>query len=322
MDRKISIRTVALGLFCAFALHPVHAQNYPTKPIRILTASAGSGTDGTTRIISAQLEKRLGQTIVIENRAGAGPSVAAGVVAQAAPDGYTLLVFPNQITITPALTKDLPWDPVRDFAPIGRVGISLIAFGVRSDLSMKSLSDVIAYAKANPGRFRYGTSGVGSVHHLSMEYMAQAKGISIVHVPYTNTAAVITDAIGGRTEGAVSAINAMLPQSQAGKLRIVAIVGEKRSPLVPDAPIFQESGVEGVDAPWIGMLAPARTPPEIVTRLNRELNAVLGMPDVVEALAKHGTTVSSSTVAEFTAQVKSEVERWRKVVQGAGIKAE
>ena len=295
------------------------AQAYPAKVVRIITGSPGSSVDLTSRVIATRLQDRLGQPVIVEARAGGATAVAAVVVAQSPPDGYTLLLFPNQITINPAVIKDLPYDPLKDFAAIGRVGYLLIGIAVNPSVPAASMAELLALAKAKPGALRYGTPGVASPHHLSMEYVIREKGMPITHIPYNQAPVVIADLVAGRIELGMSGLAPLLPMVQSGRIRMLAVLGSVRSPLMPEVPALKEFGVEGLESPWAGLWAPGNTSADIVTRLNRELNTVLAIPEVQEALLKLGTTVSPSSVQEFNAQMRSEVERWRKVVADAGI---
>lgn len=302
-------------------LAQAHAQgSYPTKPIRIMTASPGTSMDISSRVIAARMSERLGQSVIVEARPGGGSAVAATVVAAAPPDGYTLLLFSDQITINPSVIKNLSYDPVKDFTAIGRVGYLLIGIAVNSAFPAKNINDLIAMAKAKPGDIRYGTPGVATPHHLAMEYFSKSKGIVLTHIPFAQSPAVINETVAGRIEIGSGGMGALTPQAQAGKLRILAVIAKERSPLWPDIPALGEYGVD-LNGPWFGFMGPGGLPRDMVERLNRDLNATLAMPDVKEQLNKLGTGVVPSTPAEFAQQIKDDTERWHKVIATAGIKA-
>ncbi len=293
---------------------------YPTKPIRIMTASPGTSMDISSRVIAAKMADRLGQSVIVEARPGGGAAIAATVVAVAPPDGYTLLLFSDQITINPSVIKNLSYDPNKDFSPIGRVGYLLIGIAVNTTFPAKNINELVAMAKARPGDIRYGTPGIATPHHLALEYFAKSKGIVLTHIPFAQSPAVINETVAGRIEIGSGGMGALTPHTgPGGKLRILAVIAKERSPLWPDIPALGESGVD-LNGPWFGMLAPGGTARDIVTLLNRDLNATLALPEVKEQLNKLGTSVVPSTPAEFAQQIKEDTERWHKVLADAGIK--
>lgn len=313
------LRTSAMLLSLGLS-GPILAQgSYPTKAVKIVTASPGTGMDIATRHIASRLADKLGQPVVVEPRAGGGSAVGATVVAAAAPDGYTILTFSNQIILNPWVVKSLPYDPLKDFTPVGRVGYLLETIAVNSNSPLRSMNDVLGEAKAKPNTLRYGTPGVGSPHHLSMEFLSKVKGVQFQHIPYSQTPLVVTDLMGGRVELGVTGVSSVMANAAAGKLRILAVIGKDRFKLLPDVPSTGELGIAGLESPWFGMMGPGGMAPEITARLNKELNAVLAMPEVQEALLKLGNTISPSTTSEFAAQIRSDLERWGKVIKEAGI---
>jgi tripartite-type tricarboxylate transporter receptor subunit TctC len=315
---------VAAAVAAAFAAagivvpSPTHAQDYPTKPITIVSAQASGGaSDTVTRAIQERLQTALGQPIVMENRPGASGNVGAAAVARAAPDGYTLMVGTDaMMTSNVFLFKSMPFDPVKDFAPITNAGANIIVLAVHADLAVKSVAELIAYAKANPGKVQFGSSGLASPHHLAGELLKLKTGIDIVHVPYRGGALSANDLAGGHIPMAFlsySAVSGLIP---TGKIRLLAVVEKTRYAGLPDVPTVGET-VPGFEmSSWLGFFAPAGTPAPIVARLNSEIGKILKVDVVKERLAAVGLAVAAGTPQDLAEIVRSGI-----AVRGELIKA-
>ena len=301
------------------------AETYPSQPIRIIVpAAAGGVLDVVVRRLTDKLSRSLGQPIVVDNRPGANGLIGADAAARAKPDGYTVFFAAvNVLCANPALYSKLPYDPVRDFAPVtvGARGNPILLVSPR--LPVKTLSEFIAYAKARPGQVTYGSPAIGSAQHLAAKLLEQLAGIDMVHVPYKNQPQVIVDLIGGHIDMAIEFAAVAIPHIKAGKVRALAIVGPRRKPAIPDVPTAAELGLPAFDlASWNGFLVPSGTPPEIVARLNKEIVAALRQPDFVEWIDNNGSDVVASTPDEFASYMKAELVRWSKIVRDAKIQVE
>lgn len=295
---------------------------YPERPIRIIVPySPGGGNDVVGRVVAARLQERFGQPVLVENKPGAGGSIATDFVAQSPADGYTLLVANNGFTITPWLQKNMAFNPVK-FAPVS-ITVSLpMGFSVNVDLPVKSIAELIAYARANPGKLSYGTAGVGTPHHLAMELFMGMTDTRMVMVPYKGAAGMMLDLIPGRVNVLFSGLDSMLPNYQAGKIRLLAVGERSRLARLPDVPTVSET-VPGLEAQiWIGFVAPANTPEAITRRLSDEIKAGVNHPDTNAALRKSGFEVNPTTPEEMRAVMQADYEKWGKVVARAGIKPE
>jgi tripartite-type tricarboxylate transporter receptor subunit TctC len=316
---------LAAALMLGSAL-PAHAQsNYPAKPIHLYVGlAAGGGTDIIARLVSAKLGENLGQQVIVENRTGSGGLIAAESAAKAAPDGYTLLFGAiSYSSIFASLYKKLPYDPVKDFAPISLVATFPNVLVVNPNLPVKSVAELLAYGRANPGKLSYGSSGVGSSLHLSMEMLKSMTKLDAVHVPYKGGAPATADLLGGQIQAMFDNLPGQINYVKAGRTRALAVTTAKRSPQLPDVPTMQEAGVPGYEVNvWYGMLAPAATPKPIVDKLNTELVKVLNSADVKERMAKEGAEPMPTTQAEFAAFQKSEIAKWAKVVKESGATAD
>jgi tripartite-type tricarboxylate transporter receptor subunit TctC len=297
---------------------------YPAKPIHIIVPfPAGGATDILTRVVADKLGARLGQTVIVDNKPGAGANIGAEAAAKSAPDGYTLLmgsVASHSISVT--YYKTLAYDFRRDLAPISMVGHVPSVLVITTSLPAKTVPELIAYAKANPGKLNFASSGTGALIHLTGEMFKQMAGIDIVHVPYKGTALFLPDLIDGRVSMSLDSMPPHLPHIKSGKLRALAVTSAKRSPVLPDLPTVAETlpGFEAV-APY-ALFAPTGTPPDIIALLNREVNAVLLMPDVRDKLAEQGIDVAGSTPDALAATVRTEIAKWAKVIKDGNIKPE
>jgi tripartite-type tricarboxylate transporter receptor subunit TctC len=320
-------RPVLLAALCG-ALPAAHAAQadgaYPTKPIRLIIPFApGGGTDLTGRAIAQKLSESLGQTVVADNRAGANGTIGADLAAKAPPDGYTISMISSSHSVNPSLMKRLPYDLITDLAPITQATTQPYALVVHPSLPAKSVKELIALAKAKPGTINYGSSGTGGLSHLSGALLAHLANIQITHVPYKGGSPAMIDVISGQIQMLFSTILQSHTHIAAGRLRPLAVTTTKRSRAMPDLPTMAEAGVKGYEvAGWYGVVAPARTPKPIITRLNQEIVRALRMPDVGEKMAADGSEPVGSTPEQFGAHIKAEVAKWRDLIQKAGIRAD
>jgi tripartite-type tricarboxylate transporter receptor subunit TctC len=296
------------------------ADDYPSHSIRLVVPFApGGAVDSLARVIANPLSERLGQPVVVYNRGGAGGSIGMDEVAKAVPDGYTLLLDHSGLTYMPGFYRNLPFDPAKDFAGIVVAVSGIYVLAVNNDLPVKSVAELIAYAKAHPGKLSYGSAGVGSSLHLAGEFLKHDAGIDIVHVPYKGPAEAATDMIGGRIQMMFGPSVTILPLAQAGKIRALAVTSAKRSTLAPDLPPMAETlpGFEVIG--WYGLGAPAGTPVSVVGKLNAAANAALKLPDFNAQVRKLGYEEIGGSPDEANARIKSDVVRWTKIIRDAGI---
>ncbi|MEA2994900.1 MAG: hypothetical protein QOG74_449 [Alphaproteobacteria bacterium] len=295
---------------------------YPERPVRLIVPfAAGGAVDSVARVLGKALSANLGGSIVIDNRGGAGGVIGMEAVAHAAADGYTLLLSHSGFAAMPGLYRDLPFDPVRDFAGVVTAASGAYVLAVNSAEPFTSVADLIAYAKANPGRLTYGSAGAGSIIHLAGEFFKRTAAVELVHVPYKGAAPAITDLVGGQIRMMFApAVNA-LPLAASGKLRALAVTSAKRSRLAPDLPTIAESGLPGFEVTgWYGLAAPAATAAPAVAQLNAETNRALASADTVEQLRQQGLEPVGDTPEQATAWIRSEVAQWTRVIRDAGIK--
>lgn len=316
--------TAAVWLLGAAAALPA-AENYPVKPVRMLVGfPPGGANDLVARAIASRLAPRLGQPVVVENRAGAGGNIATLQAARAAPDGYTVLLGSvSSLAMGPALYREVGYDPLKDLAPVTQaVGVASV-LTVHPSVPARSLEEFVALAKKQPGRLNAGSPGAGSIAHLSLELFQRTAGIELVHVPYKGGGPAVVDAIAGQIESLVSLISTAAPPVKAGRLRALAVSSARRSPALPQVPTIAEAGYRGYEASgWLGVLAPARTPEPIVRRLHREVVAVLNQPEVREQLEALGFEITPSDPASFRAYLQAEHAKWGRVIREAGIRAD
>jgi tripartite-type tricarboxylate transporter receptor subunit TctC len=323
----ISRRTVLSAMAmapCALAAHPAAAQSYPSRPVKIIVPFAPGGVDVTARVVAERLSAALGQPFVVENRpGGAGGSVGAKAVAGAEPDGYTLLFStPGPVTISPGVNRNVDYD-VRNFSAIAIVSMSPLMLVTHPTLPVKSMAELVAYAKANPGKVRYPSPGYGTQPHLLGELFKVTTGAQVVHVPYRGSAPSITDLIGGQMQFYFDNVPNLLQHVQAGKLRALALTTETRDPLHPDLPTMAESGLPGFEATyWNGLLAPAGTPAGIVDKLNAAANEGLKSADMQATLRRLGAEPKSGSRQFFAAFILTEAQKWAAFAKAADIKVE
>jgi tripartite-type tricarboxylate transporter receptor subunit TctC len=323
MKRFASMFAGALGVAMAIGISQSAAQEvYPAKPVRIIVPySPGGGTDVMARIVAQRLGDALRQTFVVENRPGAGGIIGLEAMYRSPADGYTLAMMPSNLSILGPLYQKLPFDPIADFAPIAMVGSSPVMIGGHASAPFASFRQFIDYAKANPGKLTFASCGTASPQHIAGEYLKLVAGIDIVHVPYKGCGQAIVDVLSGTVPVFFSTVAHLNPQIKAGKLRAYAVTGQKRTPLAPEVPTVAESGFPdfNVDV-WFGLLAPGRTPRDVVAKLNAEVNSMLGRADVRELFAQQFYTPVGGTSAEFAAVIRGDLERFARPIKEAGIK--
>lgn len=311
---------LSLGVIEAQAQAPA----YPSKPVKVIVAlAAGSGADFVARIVTSKLAEGFGQQFVVENRGGAGGNIGVEAAARSAPDGYTLLTIAAGQAINAALYPKLNYNLEKDFEPIGLMASAPLILVVHPSLPVKSVKELIVFAKARPGKLYYASSGNGSSPHLAAEMFKAQAGVNIVHVPYRGSPQAVTDLIAGEVSLVFLAPSSVLSHVRSGRLRALAVCSAQRSVTAPGLPTMAEAGLPGFEAgTWTALLAPAGTPPDIVIRLNRELTTIVRAPDVRERLAAQGFDAVSSTPAEIAAYLRSEIAKWAKVVKATGVRVD
>ena len=306
------------------AAAPLGAQEaYPTKPIRwVVPYAAGGLPDTIARVVAQKVSEQLGQQVTIENRGGAGGIPGTEQVARAAPDGYTFLVADvGQVAINPHLYAKLPYDPAKDLTPVGLIGTANLFLVANQAVPVKDFAELVALARAKPGVLNYGSSGVGSIHHLSMESLKAALGLNIVHIPYKGTGQSIPALVAGDVALAYSAMPSIAAHVKAGRVKVLAVSTAKRSPTAPDVPTVAELGVPGYDfAPEIGLLAPAGTPPAIVNRMSQEVARALKSPDVAQRFAQLDIVPIGNQPAEYAAQIRAANDKYAQAVKVSGAR--
>jgi len=317
-----------LALTCALGCGNGTAQdNYPSKPVRILVSfAAGGPTDQVARVMSAKLTDMFGQTFLVENKTGAGGNIGADLVAKAPPDGYTLLMATvSTHAINPGLYKKMPYDPVKDFAPVGQVGVTPCVLAVHPSLPVNGVQELIALLKANPGKYSYGSSGMGSILHLCGEqFKTSAGGLQAVHVPYRGSAPMMADLVGGQIAFAFDALPTVLPQVQAGRIRAIGGGMAARARAMPDLPTLQEQGVSGFECyTWNAILAPAHTPAPVVAQLSAAINKALADPTVFKRLQDAGVDPTPGGTPEKLADfIKAELAKWAPIINASGARVD
>jgi tripartite-type tricarboxylate transporter receptor subunit TctC len=321
MMNKRRFLSGALAAGLAVVAVPAAAQTYPAKPVRVVVPFAPGGVDVTARLIAERLTGSLGQPFVVENRPGAGGSVGAKVVAGSDPDGYTLMFStPGPVIVSPLINRNAGYDTLKDLLPVAIVSQSPLLLVVHPSVPARTVKELVAYAKANPGKVHFPSPGFGTQPHLVGEMFKQLTGVDIVHVPYRGSAPAVTDLLAGQMQFYFDNFANLLQHVASGKLRALAVTGDARNPKLPNVPTMDQSGYGGIAAIyWNGMLAPARTPPAIVAKLNEAVNKALGVPEVRAALQKLGSEPKAATSQEFAGFVATEIQRWRKVVRAAKI---
>ena len=329
-QKRLALLAVSCAVAIASTVHvagaaqsapPASAERYPTRPIRFIVPFApGGGNDRVARLIAGRLSEAWGEQVVVDNRPGGGGNIAAELVANASPDGYTIFLFNSANAIAPSLHKTLPWQPLRDFQPVILVATSPFALVVHPATPAKSVKELIALAKAKPGAYNYASGGTGSSTHLAGEHFKQLAGIDIVHVPYKGAAPAFVDLLAGRVTMYFSSIPPALPHIKAGRVRALGISSERRSPLMPDLPAISEAGVPGyTSGASYGIVTPARTPQSIVHTLNSEVMKILSDGNTRSILANEGADVAGGSPEDYARFMKDEIAMWARIVKAAHV---
>ena len=317
------IAPIVIGL--AAWLSPATAQDYPNRPIRMVVAFApGGATDFMARLIADKAKGPLGQNIVVENKPGANGAIGADYVSKSEPDGYTLFFSTaGAITINPSMRADLPYDPVKDFAAVAPIARNTVLFAAGPALKVDTAKDMIALARAKPGTITVAITGVGAISHLAIELLQHAAAIKLQYVPYRGAGQAISDFIGGQVNAMSAEVPVLMPQLKTGKAKVLAVAAQNRSDVLPEVPTFVELGFADVVADnWSGVLAPARTPPAVIAKLNAALNAAVRDPETRAKLADNGVSATGGSPEDLVALIATETTRWRKVVKEIGVKVQ
>jgi tripartite-type tricarboxylate transporter receptor subunit TctC len=317
-------RLISAVFLATAAIMPAFAQQYPTKPIKlILPFPAGGATDVMSRILAEKLTPRLGQTVIVENKPGAGTMLASEYVAKAPADGYTLLMAASSLVIAPSLYSKVNYDPIKDFTPVTQVAAVIHLVVVNPNLPVKSIQELITYLKANPGKVSYGSTGSGTSTHLEAELFKKMAGVEIEHIPYKGSTPALADLVGGQTSMMFDPIASSKPYLESGRLRALAVTTAQRSLSAPDLPTVAESGLPGYEAmPWLGIVAPAGTPKAVVDRLYKEVSEVLKMQDVKDRFKSLGLDIIGNTPAEFATFIAQDQKKWDQVIKNSGAKVD
>ncbi len=325
-QRLLACAVIGLAAFGAAAQSPPKSggASYPNRPVQIIVPfTPGTGMDILARAVGQKLSERWGQPVVVDNRPGASGNIGTDMVAKATPDGYTLLITANTLVMTVSLYKNVPYDPIRDLAPVEKMAVGTMAVTLNPAVPARTLKELVAYAKANPGKLAYGSPGVGTPQHLATELFKSMAGIDMLHVPYKGSAGAITGLLSGDVAMMCNALHAVLPQVKAGKIKAIAVGGPKRSPVAPDIPTFAESGYPDFDVDfWYGLLAPAATPKDIIAKLNQDITQILNTPEMRETLSNQGLEPVTSTPEQFAELIRADLARWVNVIRTAGVSAE
>ncbi len=319
------LNRLLLAMLVMFLASGAGAQDYPTRPVRMVVAFAPGGTtDFMARLIAEKVKAHLGQTVVVENKPGANGAIGADYVAKAEPDGYTLFFSTaGALAINPSMRSDLPYDPIKDFAPVSPIARNTVLLAINPALGINTVPELVARAKEKPGTITVGITGVGAISHLAIEMLQTAAGIKLQPVPYRGAGQAVADFIGGQLNAMSAEVPVLIGQIKAGKAKILAVSAQQRSDVLPDVPTFAELGYPDVVADnWSAVLAPPKTPPAIVAKLNAAFNAVVKDPEVRRKFAENGVSTVGGTPQELTDLIAREMARWRKVVQQTGVKAE
>jgi tripartite-type tricarboxylate transporter receptor subunit TctC len=310
----------ALSLFCAAAM----AQGYPTHAVRIVVPyGVGGSADVYARLLGAKLQETLGQPVVIENKPGGGAIVGTDAVAKADPDGYTLLMMSNTHTVNETLIPKKPFELMRDLAPITGVSYSDLMMVVHPSVPANNLKEFIAYAKANPGKLNYASSGNGTPYHMAGELFKAMAGVDLVHIPHKGSDQARASILGGQVQMMFDAVPTMAANAKAGKVKALATSGTKRSPVTPEVPTVAEAGLPGYESGiWLGLMAPAKTPRPVLEKLNADVNKILNSPEVKDNWLKQGTLTMGMSMEQFDKFLREEIVKWAKVVKVSGAKAD
>ena len=314
--RRFNLAVAALATPAAFA------QDWPAKPIRIIVPYPPGGfTDTTARVVAQKLRERLGQTVLVDNKAGANGTIGVAELARSAPDGYTFAIVIAAHAANPSLYAKLPYDTRTDLAAVSLIGVSPLVAAVSNGAPFKNAQELVAYAKSQPGKVSFGSSGSGSAAHLTTELLKSLTRADMVHIPYKGAAAALQDLMGGQIELLFDAASGLIGPSKAGQVRLIGVAAERRLPMLPEVPTFIEQGIAGfTGSTWAGLLAPARTPPAIIKRVSDEVSKIVRLDDVKARLEGMGTLPAGSTPGEFAAFIDAESAKWGKVIREAKVK--
>jgi tripartite-type tricarboxylate transporter receptor subunit TctC len=323
LSRRATLAAFGTLLAALLPGQSAHAASWPERPITIVVPyTPGTSIDTLARTIGPKLQQSLGQPVIVETRPGASGNIGTSYAANAAPDGYTLLMTVNTFVMNPSLFKSVPYDPVKSFAPIGQVATGALVFAVNPSMQAATLADAIKALRANPNA-AYASPGIGTPQHLAMELFKQQTGVEMQHVPFSGSAGAVTNVVGGQVQAMIMPANTALPFKESGKLKVLAVTQTQRVAVMPDVPTFEEQGVRDANVDlWFGLFAPARTPPELIARLNSEVTRILALPDVQQSLEKQGLTIAPGTPEALGKLVQADLVRWADLIKKAGITAE
>jgi tripartite-type tricarboxylate transporter receptor subunit TctC len=318
------LRATVLALSTLAAIPAIAQQAYPSRTITIIAPfSPGTGIDILARTFGQRLSERWGVPVVVENRPGASGNIGTELAARAAGDGYTLMMTATTFALNPALSKKARYDPLKSFAPVSLVATGVLWFAVSANTPAATMAEFVALAKSKPGKLNYASSGNGTPQHLTMELFKLATGVDITHVPYKGAAEAMRDLAGGYVDAMILPVHTVAPLVNAGKVRLLAVLNEERSAVFPAVPTFKEAGYPGVESSvWYGLMAPASTPPEVVRKLNDEINAILALAEVRDILTKQGLIPAGGEPERLSKLVRAELERWTRVIVEAKIRAD
>jgi len=319
-----AVRPMLAALFAMLFAPIAAAQDYPSKPVRIVVPfAAGGPADVYARFIAQRLQESMGQTFIVDDRPGAGSIIGTDAVAKSAPDGYTLLLMSNTHTVNESLIPNKPFQLMRDFVPVAPINSSDLVLVARSGLPASTVAELIAAAKARPGALTYASSGPGTPYHMAGELFKAMAGVSILHIPYKGSSGARTDVLGGQVDMMFDAVPTMTEHIRAGKVKALGTTGAMRSAVMPDVPTIAEAGVAGYEATiWLGLMAPKNTPAPIVARLNAEVAKIVGNAETAKAWKAQGATPMTMTTAEFTRYLNDDIVKWAHIVKVSGAKAE
>ena len=325
MRRRLRPALLLAASLAAFAVaFPAAAQSWPAKPVRIIVPFAtGGSADVYARFLAQRLPDELGQSFVVDNRPGAGSVIGTDAVAKAAPDGYTLLLMSNTHTVNESLVPNKPFALMRDFLAVAPINYSDLVLVANPALPASSLKDLLAQAKAKPGKFNYASSGNGTPYHMAGELFKSMAGVSLVHIPYRGSSGARTDVIGGQVDVMFDAITTMTEQVRGGKVKALATTGKQRSEVMPDVPTMSEAGVPGYEATiWLGVMAPRGTPKDVVDKLNAAITKIVGQAEIKQAWSKQGAVPLVMTPDAFDKYVRDDIAKWERVIRTANIKVD
>lgn len=315
-------RRFNLGVAATLSTPVAFAQEWPAKPVRIIVPYPPGGfTDVTARLVGQKLQERLGQTVLVDNKAGANGTIGVAELARSAPDGYTFAIVIAAHAANPSLYAKLPYDSRKDLAAVSLIGVSPLVAAVNKDAPFKNAQELVAYAKRNPGKISFGSSGNGAAAHLTTELLKSVTQTDMVHIPYKGAAAAMQDLMGGQIQLLFDAASGLINPGKAGQVRLIGVAAERRLPTLPDVPTFIEQGIAGfTGSTWAGLLAPARTPPTVIKRVSAEVARIVRLDDVKSRLEGMGTIPTGSTPEEFAAFIDAETAKWGKVIRDAKVK--